>query len=66
MSNRCAAPGCQETVRPSNLMCLPHWRTVPFPIKQAIYRNYTTGQTATTATPEYLKAMQAAIRSVSP
>jgi hypothetical protein len=32
----CAAPGCQLQVQRGHLMCLSHWRALPFPLRKQI------------------------------
>jgi hypothetical protein len=36
----CRVPGCFNTIRPSMLMCLPHWKRVPEDLRRAVYRTW--------------------------
>jgi hypothetical protein len=46
-------------VRADRLMCVPDWRRVPKPLRDAIWEHYRHGQTALTCTPEYREALRA-------
>jgi hypothetical protein len=36
-SDTCPVEGCGKTIRRSMLMCGPHWREVPPPLKREVY-----------------------------
>lgn len=36
----CTAENCDRQIRVGLLMCLQHWRMVPAPLQQEIYRTY--------------------------
>lgn len=62
----CHAQGCFTSVPPRMLMCLPHWRKVPKPLKDAVWDEYVDGQEITkTPTTAYLTVMIAAINAVA-
>lgn len=61
---KCAAPGCKTQTKARHLMCFPHWCEVPESTRSEITKHYRPGQTATTASPEYMRALANAIRSV--
>jgi hypothetical protein len=42
-------------------MCRVHWYALPFDIRERILAAYRPGQTALTASPEYLDALRAAL-----
>lgn len=66
MSHKCHARGCDAEVPPARLMCGPHWRLVPQPLKDAVWATYRRGQEITkTPTAEYLEAAKAAIEAVA-
>jgi len=44
IEHTCHARGCNVPVPPERLMCLAHWRRVPKPIQQAVWRSYRVGQ----------------------
>lgn len=60
----CAADRCYIRVPTHLLMCTPHWRAVPRDIKSAVLRHYRRGQTALTASRDYLEAMAAAVEAL--
>lgn len=43
-AHHCHARGCRTAVKPELLMCLRHWRQVPKPLQQAVWRTYRPGQ----------------------
>ena len=62
----CAARNCDVVVPPSRLMCGRHWRMVPPGLQAAVWRHYRPGQGRDRRpSREYLRAMMAAIRSMS-
>jgi len=66
MSHYCHVPGCEVEIQPRYLMCLAHWRRVPFRLKQVVWKHYQYGQEATKSpTIEYLNAAKAAIQAVA-
>jgi len=56
--NRCAWPGCGKRTRPAYLMCQAHWYRLPADLRSRIWDTYRLGQTALTASPEYLAALR--------
>jgi hypothetical protein len=44
MSHTCHAPGCLLFVSPRMFMCPPHWLALPKKIRDAIWREYQSGQ----------------------
>jgi hypothetical protein len=43
------------------LMCAPHWYRLPAGLRARIWATYRPGQTAATASPEYLDALREAL-----
>lgn len=60
----CVATGCKVTLPAHVLMCRPHWHLVPTDLRTRIFRLYRPGQTAATASPEYLQALLEAVKAV--
>jgi hypothetical protein len=60
----CAADRCYIRLPAHLAMCSRHWRAVPRIIKSAVLRHYRRGQTALTASPEYLDAMTTAVEAL--
>jgi hypothetical protein len=60
----CVVPGCPVRLHARYLMCRPHWRMVPRGLQAGVYRHYRRGQTARTASDDYLAAAQAAVAAV--
>ncbi|MGI8333441.1 hypothetical protein ACRYCC_26110 [Actinomadura scrupuli] len=60
----CAASGCRTRLPARILMCRTHWKRVPTGIQSEVYRHYRRGQTAATASPAYLAALDAAVAAV--
>jgi hypothetical protein len=56
--NPCAWPGCGKHTRPAYLMCRAHWYRLPADLRARIWDTYRPGQTAATASPEYLAALR--------
>jgi hypothetical protein len=52
----CPWPGCSTATRA--LMCRPHWFMVPAALRARILATVRPGQTALTASPEYLEALR--------
>ena len=44
MSHTCHAIGCNAPCKPEHLMCKKHWAMVPASRKEAVYREYRSGQ----------------------
>jgi hypothetical protein len=42
--HHCHARNCSTAVPPELLMCAKHWRMVPKPMQQDVWRNYRRGQ----------------------
>jgi hypothetical protein len=62
----CHARGCFVPVRPSLLMCAPHWRMVPREVQQKVLRTYRRGQEQTkTPSREYIAAALEAVNCVA-
>ena len=59
--NPCPWPGCRKPVRPAYLMCRTHWYQLPARLRSRIWDTYRPGQTALTASPEYLAALRDAL-----
>jgi hypothetical protein len=60
----CVADRCGVPLPPHLLMCKTHWHLVPTAIRRRVLDRYRRGQTAATASPEYLEAMRDAIAAV--
>jgi hypothetical protein len=56
--HRCIWPGCGKRTRPAYLMCGAHWSRVPAGLRSRIWDAYRPGQTAATASGEYLEALR--------
>ena len=54
----CIWPGCSKHTRPAYLMCGSHWFLLPADQRSRIWDTYRPGQTAQTASPEYLAALR--------
>jgi hypothetical protein len=66
VTHLCHAEGCSTPVPPKMLMCLPHWRMVPKPLKDAVWDAYIPGQEIRKdPTAKYLDVAQSAIDSVA-
>ena len=57
----CPWPACQKRKRPEYLMCRGHWFRLPAALRSRILGTYRPGQTALTASPEYLDALREAL-----
>lgn len=57
----CMAKDCTRQIREHLKMCPVHWRKVPKPLQNEVWRNYKVGQTDETASPEFMKALEAAV-----
>jgi hypothetical protein len=57
----CPWPGCSKPTRASYLMCRTHWYALPFEIRERILATFRPGQTALTASSEYLEALRDAL-----
>lgn len=44
MPHRCHAKGCRTNVAPRLLMCLKHWKMVPYRLQRAVWDEYVPGQ----------------------
>jgi hypothetical protein len=60
--NPCPWPGCRKRKRSSYLMCRGHWFRLPAELRARILATYRPGQTAATASPEYLEALAEVFR----
>jgi len=62
MSHHCHAHGCKRKVPPRMFVCASHWRELPKPLQQAIWREYREGQEVTkTPTVRYLAVQRRAV-----
>lgn len=62
----CHARGCEKSVPPRMLMCLPHWRMVPRALQLRVWATYRPGQERTKdPSPEYVDAAMAAVNAVA-
>ena len=57
-AHRCIWPGCSKPTRAAYLMCRAHWYRLPADLRARIWDTYRPGQTALTASPEYLAALR--------
>ena len=55
----CAWPGCPRAAKPSQLMCYPHWVSLPQHLRDAIWQHYRRGQNVMTCSPQYRDALRA-------
>lgn len=46
MSHPCRVPDCDRPAKDGQLMCWPHWRGLPRPLKTAIFDTYANGPRA--------------------
>jgi len=58
-THRCSWPGCTEMVEPALWGCKSHWFKLPIKLRKELWRTYVPGQTASTASPEYVAAARA-------
>ncbi len=66
LPHHCHAIGCEVEVPPRMLMCARHWRMVPRPQQQAVWRHFRSGQEADKRpSKEYLIAARTAIEAVA-
>lgn len=62
----CHAKACTTDVDPSNFMCLPHWRMLPAPMRDAIKALYRPGhEIDNEPSAEYLAIARAAVDAVA-
>ena len=62
----CHAIGCETPVKPELLMCLKHWRLVPYQLQRAVWRTYRPGQCDDMdPSAEWHTAADAAIKAVA-
>lgn len=61
-THRCYARGCHVRIGPELLMCSTHWRIVPKPIQERVWREWRHVQADPKGvlTPEYIEAINAA------
>ncbi len=59
----CRVPGCRVKVGADRLMCRPHWRQVPKPLRDQIWATWRSG--AGLATPAYQHAVGDAVSAVT-
>ncbi len=62
--HECVVTDCDIYMPPNRLMCQNHWRKVPEEQRRQLEATYRHGQTATTASDEYLTAVHNAIVAV--
>jgi hypothetical protein len=62
--HQCPGPECEAEVPYEMLACSRHWYQVPKQIRRAVYRTW--GDGAGAGTMAHLRAMEAAIRSMTP
>lgn len=60
----CLMPGCHRRPPMNKAFCRGCWKQIPEHLQQRIHAAYQTGQTAATASEEYLQALQDAITTV--
>ncbi len=66
MKHTCHADGCEREVPPKMLMCLDHWRKVPYRIQKKVWAAYVPGQEIRkNPTREYLGVMKEAVDAVA-
>ncbi len=66
MSHTCHAKHCRTNVPPRLLMCLKHWKMVPYKLQKQVWAEYVPGQEIRKdPTEEYLDAATAAIDAVA-
>ncbi len=65
MIHLCHAHGCDRPVPPKMLMCLNHWKAVPFSIQRLIWKHYRRGQEIDkNPSNEYMLVQRAAVWAV--
>lgn len=68
LSHLCAAPGCDKVVPGDVLMCYPHWRLVPGPLRRRVtiaWRDFERDPCDAEARVAYNTARQQAIDSLA-
>lgn len=60
-AGHCPWPGCPKSIRANYLCCREHWYALPFEIRERILATFRPGQTALTASPEYLEVLRDAL-----
>lgn len=65
--HRCAAIRCEHIIPPEMLMCYAHWKKVPKPIQNEVWRTYRKGQENDLSLigPGYREAVRAAVEAVA-
>lgn len=64
--HRCHAKECVTEVKPTMLMCLKHWRLVPFELQRKVWATYRPGQCSDkNPSPQWVEAARAAIDAVA-
>jgi hypothetical protein len=58
--HRCPAIGCDRRIQGHEMFCLPHWKTLPGPMKVALLREWRQDRGG----PGYAAAMDAAIAAL--
>jgi len=58
----CRVPPCRAAVAPGYLMCRPHWRQVPKPLRDRVWATWQSG--AGVFSPEYREAVRQAVEAV--
>ena len=61
-AGHCPWPVCPKSIKANYLFCREHWYALPPEIRARILAAYRPGQTALTASPEYLEALRDALR----
>ena len=66
MTHACHAHGCTTPVPPAMFMCRRHWHSLRKPLRDAIWREYRSGQEPTKdPSPRYLAVQRLAIAEVA-
>lgn len=60
MAHKCPHPKCNKRIPDHLLACRPHWFQLSYPVRKAIWDNYTPGQSMATTSPAYMVALRAA------
>lgn len=63
--HHCHVRTCRTECPPEHLMCAAHWKKVPKPLQEAVYKHYRPGQCEDmNVSPEWVEAAEAAISYV--
>ena len=60
-AGHCPWPVCPKSIKANYLFCREHWYALPSDIRARILAAYRPGQSALTASPEYLEALRDAL-----